>query len=421
MKTLQKYVFRSFLTSFFLAFLVLSFVLTIGLMVQIVGYILDGVPIGLVGEFALVCFPETMQWTIPLGLLVASVLVFSRMSADGEVAAMRACGVHLFSVLRGPIIFAALCTLFGLYVNNEVVPRGHEVRRTLAKRLVVGNDVDVVQLLPAGRVIKDFDDVQAYFERKEGNWLYGLVVTDLTDPKIEGGRLVTASRALVTSEKHDPTRVRHVGKKKKQDAGEETSGKSSSKKSEKRDIILDLYDVTMEPMDAKNKGMGRAGRITYVIEDALESEKYKRREKDFRFWEMISEIIEADNEVKRASEDMRYAHLDNDTERAKAAKDMKKSLRKHASELKTEFMKRWVFAFASICFVLVGTPLGIRAQRKESSVGMAISLVVALGYYLVTILMGALAKNADLHPQYLIWLPVVVCAALASYLFPRNL
>lgn len=420
MKTLQKYVFRSFLTSFFLAFLVLSFVLTIGLMVQIVGYILDGVPMGLVGEFALVCFPETMQWTIPLGLLVASVLVFSRMSADGEVAAMRACGVNLLSVLRGPIIFAAVCTLFGLYVNNEVVPRGHEVRRTLAKRLVVGNDVDVVQLLPAGRVIRDFDDVQAYFERKEGNWLYGLVVTDLTDPKIEGGRLVTASRALVTSEKHDPNRTRQAGKKKKKHDAEDSDGKKS-KKAEKRDIILDLYDVTMEPMDSKNTGMGRAGRITYVIEDALESERYKRREKDFRFWEMISEIMEADREIKKAGEDMRYAHLENDAERAKAAKDMKKSLRKHSSELKTEFMKRWVFAFASICFVLVGTPLGIRAQRKESSIGMAISLAVALGYYLVTILMGALAKNADLHPQYLIWLPVAVCVALSAYLFPRNL
>ena len=44
MKTLQRYVFGSFLTSFFLAFLVLSFVLTIGLMVQIVGYILSEDP-----------------------------------------------------------------------------------------------------------------------------------------------------------------------------------------------------------------------------------------------------------------------------------------------------------------------------------------------------------------------------------------
>ena len=82
MRTIEKYVFGAFMSSFFLAFLVLSFVLTISLMVQIVGYMLKGVPVRLVGRFAVVSFPETMQWTIPLGLLVASILVFSRLSAD---------------------------------------------------------------------------------------------------------------------------------------------------------------------------------------------------------------------------------------------------------------------------------------------------------------------------------------------------
>ena len=71
MKTLERYVFGAFLSSFLLAFLVLSFVLTIGLFVQIVGYILDGIPMELVGRFAVVSFPETMQWTIPIGLLVS--------------------------------------------------------------------------------------------------------------------------------------------------------------------------------------------------------------------------------------------------------------------------------------------------------------------------------------------------------------
>ena len=100
MKTIERYVFGAFLTSFFLAFLVLSFVLTVGLMVQIVGYMLQGIPVDLVARFAFVSFPETMQWTIPIALLVSSILVFSRMSADSEVAAMRACGVNLLTVTR---------------------------------------------------------------------------------------------------------------------------------------------------------------------------------------------------------------------------------------------------------------------------------------------------------------------------------
>ena len=80
-----------------------------------------------------------------------------------------------------------------------------------------------------------------------------------------------------------------------------------------------------------------------------------------------------------------------------------------------------MFAFASVCFVLVGIPLGIRAQRKESSIGMAISLVVALSYYLVVILMSSLSKNFKAQPELLIWLPVLACLLLDSYLIPKNL
>ena len=90
-------------------------------------------------------------------------------------------------------------------------------------------------------------------------------------------------------------------------------------------------------------------------------------------------------------------------------------------ELKVELSKRFVFAMASFCFVLVGIPLGIKAQRKESTIGMAIALAVSLGYYLIVILMLSLHKNYSLHPELLIWSAVLACLVLASRLIPRNL
>ena len=52
---------------------------------------------------------------------------------------------------------------------------------------------------------------------------------------------------------------------------------------------------------------------------------------------------------------------------------------------------------------------------------MAISLGVALSYYLVVILMSSLSKNFKAQPEFLIWLPVLACVLLASYLIPKNL
>ena len=386
MKTLERYVFGAFLSSFFLAFLVLSFVLTVGLMVQIVRYMLQGIPVDLVGRFAFVSFPETLQWTIPLALLVASVLVFSRLSADSEIAAMRACGVNLLTVMRAPLLFALFCTVMGLFVNNEIVPRGHQIRRDLARRISVGAGLE---LLEPGRVIDDFPKVKIYFEEKEGNWLRDLIVLDFSNPRVD--RMITASKALVTSEG--------------------------------RDVVLDLHGMTVDPLDENNPGMARATRFQYRVKDALKDRTYKRREKDFRFFEILSEIRLAKADVKdpQAAAERRARDGRAKGAVAKELKLVKKSLKSQLSNLRTEFQKRLVFAFASICFVLVGVPLGIRAQRRESSIGIAIALVTALGYYLVVILMTSLEKNYAVRPDLLIWLPVVLCAALASYLIPKNL
>lgn len=372
MKVIERYVFGSFLSSFLLAFFVLTFVLTIGLMVQIVGYILDGVPMALVGEFALVSFPETLQWTMPLALLVSSVLVFSRMSADSEIAAMRACGVNLLSVMKWPLLFALFCTLLGVYINNEVATRGHEVRRSLKTKVSVETGLDVLE---PGRVIVDFPKVKIYFGAKEGNWLYDLIVMDYSNPSVD--RMITASKALVTSKG--------------------------------RDVSLDLYQMTVDPLDADHPTMARANRFQYVVKDALKTKKYRKKEKDFLFTELMAEIRRMKSAVPTAKGSSRVKGTE------------KFFIKRYLSCLKVEFSRRLVFAMASLCFVLVGVPLGIKAQRRESTIGMAVALVVSLGYYMVVILMLSLEKKFAIYPEVLMWLPVLACGALASWLIPKNL
>ena len=364
--------FGSFLSSFLLAFMVLSFVLTIGLLVQIVDLVMDGVPMTLVGEFCMVSLPETLQWSMPLALLVSSILVFSRLSADSEIAAMRACGINLLSVVRWPVLFGVLCAALGLWVNNEIVPRGHEVRRTLKAKVSVKAGLSVLE---PGRLISDFPKVKLYFGRKEGNWLYDLVVLDYSNPKVD--RLITADKALVTQ--NGP------------------------------DIDLELYHMTVDPVDEARQTMARANRFVYTMRDVIKQSKYNKRVKDFRFSEMLARIrairavaggLAGSGPVERAKRDFAMREL---------------------SEHRVELNKRFVFAMASVCFVMIGIPLGIRSQRRESTIGMAISLAVSLGYYVVVILMLSCEEAYWAHPEVLIWLPVAACLVLAARLTRRHL
>ena len=373
MKTLDRYVFGSFLSSFALAFLVLTFVLTIGLLVQIVGFILDGVPMTLVGEFAAVSFPETLQWTMPLAILVSSVLVFSRMSADSEIAAMRSCGVNVLGIMKWPVAFALFCTLLGVVINNEIVPRGHEVRRSLASKISVGNAIDLIE---PGKKITDFPGVTLYVARKEGNWLYDITATDTTDPDVT--RTIHAEKALATGEGQD--------------------------------MALDLYMVKVDPVEAGKAGMASGRYVHYPVK--VKEKRYIKKFKDLTWREIVAKLDEDGREVAQ----LKAAAGD-----GPEAKERYKSARKSYSKLRVEFSKRFVFALASLCFTLVGIPLGIRSQRKESSVGMAISLAVSLGYYVVVILMISCEGVYWMHPEVLIWLPVAACLLLAAKLMRRHL
>ena len=367
MKAIEKYVFGSFLSSFLLSFIVLSFVLTIGLLVQIVGYMIDGMPMALVGKFAAVSFPETFQWTIPLALLVSSVLVFSRLSADGEIAAMKACGINLVSVMKYPALFGLCCSLGGMWINNEVVPRGHAVRRSLTSRLSVGNAIDLIE---PGVWVNDFPGFSLYCAEKDGNVLRDVEARD------------NSSTNVVYTYRAEEVVVEGQGS----------------------DVTFVLKNARRTPVDERNPGTASAASYTQHVK--LKDVRYSRKAKDLRFFELLDEIKEDEGRIAEAKE-----------ERSKKLKDMKRGL----SKTKVEFSKRFAFALASLCFVVVGIPLGIRAQRRESTIGMALSLVIALGYYLFMMLMLSLQKTYAIHPELLIFLPAAACLVLSVWLVRRNL
>ena len=363
MKIVERYVMQSFMTAFLLAWLVLSYVMTIGLLVKLARLVVEGLPVRAIGLYMLVGFPETLTLSLPLALLVSALLVFSRLSADSEIAAMRACGVNLLQIMKWPIIMGMTLTLLGAYVNHEIGPRSHEIRSNL--RSVISVDVGL-SLLEQGRMIDDFPGFKLFFDKKEGNWLTGVLIFDYSQKGVT--REIRAEKALVS-----------------------TNG---------ADVVLDLYKVRMDPVEAARPGVATADRFRHIIPNALKSRKVVRKEKDQRFLELRQTISDL-----RANE-----------------KGLPRELKsKLLSISRTEYHLRFVYAFASVCFVLIGMPLGIRAHRKESMIGMAISLVVAMTFYLCVILVHSLDRFPEFRSYALLWLPVAGCAVFAAWLIPRNL
>ncbi|MBQ9694792.1 MAG: LptF/LptG family permease [Kiritimatiellae bacterium] len=422
MGTLQRYILRSFLVAAGLTGLVLTFVLSVGFLFQVFQFVMRGASAGLVVQYLAASLPEVLGFTIPLALMVASLLVFGRMSTDSEVAAMKACGISFLSIMRGPLIVAILCSILGFYLQNYAMPRGHYVRRTIANRLAIDAGV---QLMEPGRFIDEIDNLAVFCDRK-------------SDMKDTDGRGYTALYNLLAIDRRDGF-LREI------------HADTAHMRAEGSDLVFTLFDATVTPPDEGLVGTAVFDEFTYRCQDVVSrTKKYLKKPKDYDFEELCLRVREAKEQLdlarnapkSPASSEPVVAptqqvaatpDTSNPTQSTQANADIttqppqevapvisEKAAEKWHCRLKFLLNYRLVWALSSFCFVLVGVPLGCQAQRKESSKGMVMGLAIGIAFFLFILLSEALATKPAAFPWLIVWLPVAICVGSACILIPKN-
>src|SRR5207249_7417269 len=98
---------------------------------------------------------------------------------------------------------------------------------------------------------------------------------------------------------------------------------------------------------------------------------------------------------------------------------LKSESSRERSASRTEINKRFSFPFSCLAFALIGVPLGVTAHRRETSIGFAMGLIVAVTYFLFVIIGDTLRGNPHAHPELLVWSPNVLFLVLGAFLFRR--
>ena len=90
-----------------------------------------------------------------------------------------------------------------------------------------------------------------------------------------------------------------------------------------------------------------------------------------------------------------------------------------ASPYLTELQARISFSITAFTFVVVGIPLAIQTQRRETSFGIVITFLIVLLYYVLGAVGRGLKGHAGLYPELIIWAPNFLFQAVGFYLFYR--
>lgn len=356
----ERYLFAELFPTFFLGLLVLTFVLLLKEILDLTELVVNkGLPLTAVLELLFYLIPSSLALTIPMALLVGTILAFSRLSADGEIIAMKSSGVSLARLLRPVLLFAFLVAVAHLFLILYGVPWGRKHFADFKFRML--NRVAQFQIRP--EVFNDDYSGLVIFARQAdpGNGrMEGVMIEDSRDP--DAPQTIVARRgALIPAPDGRGITLRL------QDGSlhREVRGKDVYQL-----LGFKTYDVNLEP-----RGMGATpGQL---------------KDKALGLKALLARIARLKREGKNY-----YPAL-------------------------VELHKRFALPVANLLFALIGVPLGMVNRRSGKAGGFAFSIAVIFIYYLVTILGKGLSEDQVIHPAIAMWTPNALMAVLAAVLLSR--
>ena len=369
--------------------------------------------------------------SVPMAVLLATLMTFGRLSEDNEINAMRASGIGFLTIMRAPILFGIIITLVLIYFNNFILPE-----MNFKARLLSGD---------------------IYRKRPDMNIEPGIFLDNLPDySMIVGGK---SKKGIMTD-----VRIFSKGSKETQTSIHSNSGNLNTLEdaflltlydgeihelgqkdyTNYRRIIFDKHvinipakDLLLNRRDSTNRS-DREMTVPMMLKKINSYEKrlnivYKRLSGNF-FRTIGDSILPSSIEQgKQFIENNLYKIRNNTTltkaqiiKKEKRIKNLErqinnefnliKSYKKSKNKYGVEIHKKFSIPVACILFVLLGAPLGVMSKRGGFAVSTSLSFGFFLIYYVLLIGGEEMADRNILSPSIGMWTPNLIILCIAFYL-----
>ncbi len=365
------------MASLILTVAVFTFVLLLGnVLKEILTFLIAGhARLSLVAQAIVLLIPFVWVFALPMGLLTATLLVFGRFSADQELTAARASGISLISLIAPILLLSLFCCVLSGWFSMDLGPRSRVKYLGLKSELLA--DLANFQL-PEGRFISISTNYIFYTEKNYGGKLQNVVVIS-----VDQNSYVEAPFGNVQV---DPTN---------------------------QQITLNLLQarIVETPTNGQNNILSFAKCSVPVNVNSVKHQNSKPASiSDMTFIELREKLHQLQQRIpESASTNQSQATLD-------AARKVPEEL---AEQVRVTMQRQLAFAFAPFGFALVGIPLGIRVQRRETNIGIAIALGLVIVYYGFVMLAGQLSSRPECFPHLIVWAPNFIFQAAGAALLWR--
>lgn len=124
LKILDKYIIKQVIELFIMGVFVFTTIIFasdtfITLIKQIARF---GIPFKVAFIIILLNLPSIIVMTIPMGVLLSTVMTLNRLSLSSEITVMRACGIDINRIAKSIFIFAVVMSLSSFIINESIVP-----------------------------------------------------------------------------------------------------------------------------------------------------------------------------------------------------------------------------------------------------------------------------------------------------------
>ena len=390
MKLFLRYIVFDVLKIYFVALLLLTAILVLVIVVD------EAISLGLplVHAIWLVPYtlPEQLRISIPMTLLLATTVSFSRMAGNNEIIATKALGIAPWQLMWPVWVLALFFSLACVWLNDFAVTWGRSGMTNIVYYAL--EDTIYSKLGKDGNV-----------EERLGDDTYKISVA-----RIEGKKLILPE---ITSEKKQSTM--------KMDEAE-------IQVDCEKGIVTILFTNLIGQIGNENVHF-RENKIDIPIPIKNAANIDSKSPSEVPLNEIKHQVKKCENNIAKAQRTMAtmaaFSLVTGDTDFSNQEvwanhESQVNNATKRLQRLNTEPARRWANGFSCFFFVWVGVPLAIRLQRADVfSSFFACFLPILILYYPCLMFGVNRAKEGSLPPSF-VWVGNV-CLAIVGYWFIKQI